>query len=147
MAAMDTFDRAMANFGPGQEIGESVRFEDQAIGAETTQQVTPALDLSNLSFSVKSTDMGENMILFIVEKTILAFESSKSTIFKSQNEGFQQDYDTLICTQLKFHLDTFYKPHWHVICGENYGSFFTHLKGCFIVFTFQGKWLTVFKSA
>lgn len=134
--------------GPEKQINDTVKVDEQAMQAEeiNAEEIAPALDLNNLKFSVKSTDMTENMILYIVEKTILAFESSRNKIFESAEISLKEDRNTLISKQIKTYMDNQYHPTWHVICGENYGSFFTHLKSNFIVFTLDGKWITIFKS-
>lgn len=144
----ETFNRKMKPATEGPVPAETVQLADhQGVTAQADEQVPSSLDLSNLQFSVKSTDMTENTVLFVVEKTILAFEKSDKSLFESKKNGFEQDRDSLICKQLKFYMDSFYKPSWHAISGENYGSFFTHVKGSFIVFTFQGKWITLFRTA
>ena len=151
----DNFSGAPSLGGGGAPHGgfvETIAYEDQGNQFHASMQlqgsVAPAaLDLSNLKFNVKSTDMSESMILFIVEKTILAFESANHDMFEKEKHEFKHDKDTLICQRLKYYLDTFYKPSWHVISGENYGSFFTHVKGSMIVYCFEGKWITAFKSA
>lgn len=95
MMSTEAFDRAL---GPGHQIAETVHLEDQGTIVDATQMIAPSLDLSNLSFSIKSTDMSESLILYIVEKTILAFESSKNSVFNKDDDAFQQDQDTAICT-------------------------------------------------
>lgn len=142
-----TFERNMREVDG--DIGESMKLDHQDLLASDKRPEAPpgGIDLSNLRFSIKSTDMSENMIKFVIEKTILAFEMSHNALFEGEKKSLSQDKDTLICKKLKFFLDSFYKPSWHVICGENYGSFFTHYKGSFIVFCFEGKWITIFRSA
>jgi Dynein light chain type 1 len=131
---------------------QTIAFEDQSKLPHDHHQLqgtvgpTP-LDLSNLRFDIKSTDMNENMVLFVVEKTVMSFESANHDMFEKDKHEFKHDKDTLICQRLKYYLDSFYKPSWHVISGENYGSFFTHLKGHSIVYCFEGKWITAFKTA
>lgn len=142
------------SFGGGAPHGgfvETIAYEDQSQqhgGQQLDGSAAPAgLDLSNLKFNIKSTDMQENMILFVVEKSILAFESVNHDVFEKEKHAFKADKDSDFCRRLKYSLDTFYKPSWHVISGENYGSFFTHVKGTSIVFCFEGKWITIFKTA
>ena len=50
-----------------EEEERSGEYEEREI------ESTPKLNLKNLEFDVKSTDMSENTVKFIVEKTILAF--------------------------------------------------------------------------
>jgi len=147
VTSTQTFERNLREVDPG--FGESTKLDHQDLLASAPQpEAAPGgLDLERLRFSIKSTDMSENMILFVVEKTILAFEMSHNALFEGEKKSLAQDKDTLVCKKLKFFLDSFYKPSWHVICGENYGSFFTHYKGSFIVFCFEGKWITIFRSA
>lgn len=100
---------------------------------------------TNARISIKSTDMSENMILFIVEKTILAFEAAAYSL-ETQKEGSKLDHNTLIAKFIKGEMELFYKPTWHVIVGDNYGAYFTHEEFNFIVYTLNNKWITVFKS-
>ena len=145
MMSTETFNRHM---GPDRDIRETIQMEDQGMQGEdpNDDEITPALDLNHLKLIIKSTDMTENMILFIAEKTILAFETSRNKLFESKEISLKEDRNTLICKFLKTHMDNTYHATWHVICGENYGSFFTYLKSNFIVYTFEGKWITIFKS-
>ena len=145
MMSTETFNKFM---GPERPIGETIKVDDHGMQGEdiNADDIAPALDLSKLKFSVKSTDMTENMILYIVEKTILAFETSRNKIFESAEISLKEDRNTLISKYIKTCMDNHYHATWHVICGENYGSFFTHLKSSFIVFVFEDKWVTIFKS-
>ena len=145
MMSTETFNKFM---GPERQIGDTIKVDEQGMQADdiNADDIAPALDLSKLKFSVKSTDMTENMILYIVEKTILAFETSRNKIFESAEISLKEDRNTLISKYIKSCMDNHYHPTWHVICGENYGSFFTHLKSNFIVYVFEGKWITIFKS-
>ena len=123
---------------------------DFAVQSETDGQAQatnqgPEEEESNARVSIKSTDMSENMILFVVEKTILAFEAAAYSL-ETQKEGSKLDHNTLIAKFIKGEMEIFYKQTWHVIVGENYGAFFTHEEFNFIVYTFNNKWITVFKS-
>lgn len=102
-------------------------------------------DPNNMRVSIKSTDMSENMILFIVEKSILAFEAAAYSI-ETSKAGQKLDHNTLISKFIKGEMELFYKPTWHVIVGDNYGGFFTHEEFNSIVFCMNDKWITVFKS-
>lgn len=123
-----------ADYGVQSEVDEHAKVTSQNTEEETSAR-----------FSVKSTDMSENMILFIVEKTILAFEAAAYSL-ETQKEGSKLDHNTLIAKFIKGEMELFYKPTWHVIVGDNYGAFFTHEEFNFIVYTFNNKWITVFKS-
>lgn len=146
MMGTDTFNNAL---GADAQVHETVRLEergDQHGESGDGEYDVPELNYDDLKFSIKSSDMSENLILFIVEKTILAFEVSRNQIFESASNKMQEDRNTLISRYIKSELDGHYGATWHVISGENYGSFFTHLKSHFAVFTFEGKWITIFKS-
>lgn len=146
MMGTQTFDQAL---GQDAQVYDTIRVDeqgDQHGDSQADQNDIPTLDLNNLKFSVKSTDMSENMILYIVEQTILAFEISRNQLFKSQQSNLKEDRNTTISQIIKSELDRHYQASWHVICGENYGSFFTHLKSHFIIYYFEGKWITIFKS-
>lgn len=106
----------------------------------------PQFDPNNLKVSIKSTDMSENMVLYVIEKTILAFEAA-SYEQETQAEGTKLDFNTLVSKFIKREMELFYKgASWHVITGEDYGGFFTHEEFNSIVFFMNGKWITVFKS-
>lgn len=146
MMGTDTFNNAM---GPEAPVNDTVRIDEQGDqhGESYDNEIdVPELNYDDLKFSVKSSDMSENLILFIVEKTILAFEVSRNQIFENANTQMHEDRSTLISRYIKSELDRHYGSTWHVICGENYGSFFTHLKSHFAIYTFEGKWITIFKS-
>lgn len=101
-------------------------------------------------FSVKSTDMSENAVLLVVEKTILAFEAAAYRL-ETQKEGQSLDFNSEVAGYIKGEMELFYNKRdeptsWHVIVGENYGAYFTHEEFSFIVYTFNNKWITVFKS-
>ena len=117
--------------------------EGQEEGGEEEQ--VPIFDPNGLKVSIKSTDMSENMILFVIEKTILAFEVAAYTMHR-QEEGAKLDENTLIAKVIKNEMEMFYDPSWHVIVGQNYGSYFTHEEFNSIVFVVKNKWITVFKS-
>jgi hypothetical protein len=153
MRSTETFNKNMRPSKADEQPLEP-EVEDQAMTANNglnedgqTIQILPALDLNDLKFSVKSTDMSENMILYVVEKTIESYQRTRDEIFQNGKRAQKTDQDSTFCRYLKFFLDTLYGPSWHVICGGNYGSFFTHIKGSFIVYTFEDKWITVFQSA
>lgn len=138
---------------PSMPEGEPMEqeVEDQGLTAGNADQPSnavnmPTLDMNDLKFSIKSTDMSENMILYVVEKTILAYESTRQMIF-TKKESKKSDQDTNMCRQLQYYLDSLYGHSWHVICGGNYGAFFTHVKGSFIVYTFEDNWITAFQTA
>jgi dynein light chain LC8-type len=114
--------------------------DQQGEGVEEQQ-----FDPNQLRVSVKSTDMSENMVLFVIEKTILAFEAAEYSL-ETQKEGSKLDYNTLISKFIKGEMELFYKPTWHVIVGDNYGGFFTHEEFNSVVFCMNDKWITVFKS-
>ena len=86
------------------------------------------------------------MVLFIIEKTILAFEAAAYSI-ETKVEGQKLDKNTLIAKFIKGKVEMFYKPTWHVIVGDNYGGFYTHEEDASIVFCMNDLWITVFKSA
>lgn len=115
--------------------------EEPLQGDEEDQQFDP----NHLRVSIKSTDMSENMVLFVVEKTILAFEAAAYSL-ETQKEGSKLDHNTLIAKFIKGEMELFYKPTWHVIVGGNYGGFFTHEEFNSVVFCMNDKWITIFKS-
>lgn len=106
----------------------------------------PLFDPNNVKVSVKSTDMSENMVLYVVEKTILAFEAATDQL-ETQEEGAKLDFNTLVSKFIKLEMELGYKgASWHVITGENFGGYFTHEEFNSIVFTMNGKWITIFRS-
>lgn len=106
----------------------------------------PSFDPNNVKVSIKSTDMSENMVLYVIEKSILAFEAATYEL-ETQEEGVKLDFNTLVSKAIKMEMELFYKgASWHVITGEDYGGFFTHEEFNSIVFCMNGKWITVFKS-
>lgn len=52
-----------------------------------------------------------------------------------------------IAMDIKKDFDKRYKPCWHCIVGENFGSFVTHEAKTFIFFEINGKSILLFKSA
>ena len=109
----------------------------------------PQLDLSDLKFDIKCTDMSENTIKFVAEKTILAFQEDLINQARFEEEGqelSEHKRNQFLSRFIKEEMEMFYKPTWHVIVGENYGSYFTHEQFNMIVFTFKDKYITVFKS-
>lgn len=122
----------------GDTQTENMQYDDEAY--------RPAFDPNNIKVNVKSTDMSENMILFIVEKSIMAFERATHKK-QTQKEGTKLDFNNLVSRSLKMQLEEFYKEsNWQVIVGEDYGGFFTHEEFKSIVFCMNGKWITAFKS-
>lgn len=141
---IETFKNNMRN-SEQVDQGESVQMDHQDLLVSGNTVQKGGMDLNNLKFEIKSTDMSENMITYVVEKTILAFESTQDLVFKKDMK--KNEREILICKRIKIGLESIYHKHWQVICGDNYGSFFTHYKGSFIVFCFEGKWITIFRSA
>ena len=39
---------------------------------------------------------------------------------------------------MKEDMEKMYKPHWHVVCGKNFGCYAVHESRKFIFFTLQG---------
>jgi hypothetical protein len=52
-----------------------------------------------------------------------------------------------IAMDIKKDFDKRYKPCWHCIVGDNFGSFVTHEAKTFIFFEINGKSILLFKSA
>ncbi len=52
-----------------------------------------------------------------------------------------------IAMEIKKEFDKKYKPCWHCIVGENFGSFVTHENKNFIFFEIDNKSILLFKSA
>lgn len=136
---------APINSQTGPVVISSTRPLDQGIQNENESGNGENIQPSDLRVNVKSTDMSENMVLFVVEKTILAFEAAAYSL-ETQKEGSKLDHNTLIAKFIKGEMELFYKPTWHVIVGDNYGGFFTHEEFNSIVFCMNDKWITVFKS-
>lgn len=61
---------------------------------------------------------------------------------ESTSKNFRQ-----IAMDIKKDFDKRYKPCWHCIVGENFGSFVTHEAKTFIFFEINGKSILLFKSA
>lgn len=154
MMSTETFNRNMRPSEPEDhpvepEMGDQGLTANNGLGEEGQDQTNnpmPTLDLNDLKFSIKSTDMSENMILYVVEKTIEAYQRTRDEVFQKEKMDIKSDMDSTFCRYLKFFLDKVYGHSWHVICGGNYGSFFTHIKGTFIVYTFEDKWITLFQT-
>jgi len=119
--------------------------EGQVQYEQSESQNGAAYDPNSIKLSIKSTDMSENMIIFIAEKTLLAFEAAADAM-ENPEEGKILDYNTLLSQFLKEQMEIGYGPAWHVIVGDDYGGFFTHEKFNSVVFVLNHKWFTVFKS-
>lgn len=52
-----------------------------------------------------------------------------------------------IAMDVKKDFDKRYKPCWHCIVGDNFGSFVTHEAKTFIFFEINGRSILLFKSA
>jgi hypothetical protein len=136
----DTFTGAES-----EQIGRETQELDGQVEAQLGDSAAPAYDPNNIKMSIKSTDMSENMIIFLAEKTLLAFEAAAEAL-ENPEEGKILDYNTLLSQFIKEQMEIGYGPSWHVIVGDDYGGFFTHEKFNSIVFCLNHKWITVFKS-
>jgi len=138
---------------------DDAAFQNEDYEGEYEDMAPEPFNLNELEFDIKSTDMSENTITFIVEKTILAFEADHNRQISeraqaSKDPNYAQsatpltdhERNLLISKYIKEQLEQAYEPAWHVIVGDNYGAFFTHEHYYMIVFKFKGKWITVFKS-
>ena len=85
--------------------------------------------------------MSENMIKFIVEKTLTAL---RTHAFSGKE---LEEVQTAIAKSVQIEMANFYRSNWNVIVGDNYGSFFTHEQHNMIMFTVLGFWVTVFKTS
>ena len=82
------------------------------------------------------------MQLEAISQAIQAYYNSPET----EDENPSNNYRT-IAMEIKKEFDKKYKPCWHCIVGENFGSFVTHESKNFILFEIDGKSILLFKSA
>ena len=83
--------------------------------------------------SIKSTDMPD-----ICQYDAIMF-ANQSLV----NSGLDRD----LASYLKKEFDRKYGPTWHVIAGENFGSYFTHEFRQFIFFEIDDMNVLLWKSA
>ncbi len=66
--------------------------------------------------------------------------------FELDDDQVSEAY-TSIALEIKKEFDKKYKPLWHCIVGENFGSFVTHENKNFIFLEIDKKSILLFKSA
>jgi hypothetical protein len=82
------------------------------------------------------------MQLEAISQAIQAYYNSSETDDENPANNFR-----IIAMEIKKEFDKKYKPCWHCIVGENFGSFVTHESKNFILFEIDGKSILLFKSA
>lgn len=111
--------------------------EDSALSSTTSLSVAEVVESFEAMTSppqdkyplcIKSLDMSNEMLDCIVSKCKLLLDSDPKLALKD------------IAMNIKQYLDIEYGPSWHVIVGNSFGSYVTHMSGNFAFFQLGSDW-------
>lgn len=87
--------------------------------------------------SIKSTDMPDDMLRDAITAAVQALELKED----------DKPWENQIASHIKKEFDKTYRPSWHCIVGQNFGSYFTHENTNFVYFMIDDICILLWRSA